>query len=136
MKCWLQTIGAILAILGAGGFFIPDSTALYDWVEPTLPLNLLHLVSGVAFLAVSRYEQASRWTANGFGAIYLLAAILGIFTDHLFGLTASTITVNLIHLLAGAASLYTGTKGKTRPSPSPTAVDQPQEPTQPQEEQK
>ncbi|MFC7442452.1 DUF4383 domain-containing protein [Laceyella putida] len=132
MKCWMQAIGGVLVAIGAGGFFVPETVALHDWLHLTLPHNLIHLISGGAFLAVSHHERASRWTARGFGGIYLLAAILGLFTDDLFGLVESTPVVNTIHFLAGIVSLYVGVKVGT--APKAPAVEEPQEQVQSRDE--
>jgi Domain of unknown function (DUF4383) len=108
MKRWMQTIGGVLLAMGVGGLVIPDTGAWHDWFHPTLSHNLIHMISGGVFLAVSQREQARRWTSLGLGGLYLLAAIWGLFTDNLFGVLPSAAAMDTLHLLIGAASLYTG----------------------------
>lgn len=102
----MRVLGAIFVLLGVVGFFLPDNNILHL----TTPHNLVHLISGIVFLGVSNNETYSLWVARVFGAIYLLASILGLFMDNIFGLFMSTAATDVIHFIIAVLTLYAGFK--------------------------
>src|SRR4051812_34890819 len=106
LQTMMRVLGAIFVLIGIVGFFLP----LYGSLHLTTPLNLVHLISGIVFLGVSNSEKYSLWVARVFGAIYLLTPILGLFMDNVFGLFMSTATINVIHFIIAALTLYAGFK--------------------------
>ncbi|SEN13001.1 DUF4383 domain-containing protein [Lihuaxuella thermophila] len=106
LQTMMRVLGGIFVLLGVLGFFLP----LHGVLHLTTPHNLVHLISGVVFLAVSNYEKYSLWVARIFGAIYLLGAVLGLFMDNIFGLFMSTAGTNVLHFIFAALTLYAGFK--------------------------
>jgi uncharacterized membrane protein HdeD (DUF308 family) len=106
LKNVMRVLGVVFVLIGLAGFFNP----LPDQLHLTAPHNWGHLVSGLIFLGVSNYEEYSRWVARIFGIVYGLTAILGLFVHDIFGLVMATPTVEVIHFILAAITLYTGFK--------------------------
>jgi len=108
-KLYAQAVGVTVVLLGVLGLVLGDRL-LFDAVNIDLFEDIVHLVSGGA-LAYVGFARVDERTASGVvgavGAVYLLYGILGFFTENLFGLLPSGLTVvdNILHLAIGALGL-------------------------------
>ena len=113
-------IGATLVVVGIAGFFYNASFGSGDGTERDAVLgildvngwhNVVHVLTGVIGLAVSGAYDGSRVYAIGFGAIYLVVAVLGFVAgdgDELFNLIPVNTEDNFLHLLIGIAGVTAG----------------------------
>ncbi|SDZ04575.1 DUF4383 domain-containing protein [Thermoactinomyces sp. DSM 45892] len=100
--------GALLLVWGIVGFFLPDSGMITEAVAPSLWSNLLYVVTGVAWLASSSSEEASKMGARVIGVVYALLALSGLFTDEILGVIQATLTNEIIMGVLALVSLCTG----------------------------
>jgi hypothetical protein len=73
--------------------------------------NVVHLLSGVAALAVARSRPAARVFAFGFGGVYVLVTILGLASGDnstLFDLIAINTEDNFLHLAIAVLGIAAG----------------------------
>jgi hypothetical protein len=129
-QAFALVIGATLVVAGIAGFFYNASFGTGDGTErdPLLGIldvngwhNLLHILSGVIGLAVSGAYDGSRIYALGFGAIYLVVALLGFLAgdgDEIFDLIPVNTEDNVLHLLIGFAGVAAGLLTPATPAPS------------------
>jgi hypothetical protein len=127
-------IGATLAIAGIAGFFYSASFGSGDGTEREAVLgildvngwhNLIHIASGGVGLLVAGSYGGSRVYALGFGAVYLVVALLGFLAgdgDELFNLIPVNSEDNVLHLLIGVAGVWAGLATPATPAPSTTAA--------------
>jgi hypothetical protein len=127
-------VGITLVAAGILGFFYNASFGTGDGTERDAVLgildvngwhNLVHILSGVIGLAVARSYDASRVYALGFGAIYLVVALLGFVAgdgDEIFNLIPVNTEDNVLHLLIGFAGVGAGLATPSTPAPSTSAV--------------
>jgi len=98
--------GGLLLVLDGLGAQVPINTT--DWRH-----NLLHVVSGVALLAVSFYarepgrELWPAWASLIFGAFYVALGVLGLTLDQPFGLQLGP-GENAFHFVVGPLALVLG----------------------------
>ena len=131
-------IGATLTIAGIAGFFYSASFGSGDGTERDALLgildvngwhNLIHIASGGIGLLVAGSYGGSRVYALGFGAIYVVVALLGFLAgdgDELFNLVPVNTEDNFLHLLIGLAGVGSGLatpatlapSTQTRPDPA------------------
>jgi hypothetical protein len=131
-------IGATLTIAGIAGFFYSASFGSGDGTEREAVLgildvngwhNLVHIASGGVGLLVAGSYGGSRVYALGFGAVYLVVALLGFLAgdgDELFNLIPVNTEDNFLHLLIGLAGVGSGLatpatlapSTQTRPDPA------------------
>jgi preprotein translocase subunit Sss1 len=90
-RTFMKVLGAVLVLVGIVGFFIPF-TGLLDL---TFTHNLIHLVTGIAALAVSGSSKNSVLLAKVFGVVYLLVGVLGLFVTDV--MVFSIISSNLLN---------------------------------------
>jgi hypothetical protein len=125
--------GVVLIAAGIMGFFYEASFSTGDDAPRDAVLglldvngwhNLVHILSGVVGLAcVGSYANA-RLYALGFGAIYIVVAILGFIYgdgDSIFGLVPVNTEDNVLHALIGIAGIGAGMATPAEPAPT-TAV--------------
>jgi Domain of unknown function (DUF4383) len=124
------TIGATLVVVGIAGFFYNASFGTGDGTERDAVLgildvngwhNLVHVLTGVLGLAVAGAYDGSRAFALGFGAIYLVIALLGFIAgdgDEIFNLIPVNTEDNVLHLLIGIAGVGAGLATPGTPAPS------------------
>ncbi|HET7656807.1 MAG TPA: DUF4383 domain-containing protein [Bacillales bacterium] len=108
-KGFMRIVGIILLIVGIVGF-VYSFPSLF---KLTVLHNIIHIVTGLIFIAVSGSEARSRTTAKVFGYVYLLVALLGIFVTNLAGLLILEPADTVLHFLIAAASLYVGHKSSS-----------------------
>ncbi|WP_162920102.1 DUF4383 domain-containing protein [Paenisporosarcina cavernae] len=104
---FVQVLGIIFIILGVVGFFLP----MEDIFHLTTMHNIVHLVSGIIALIMARSESGAILFAKVFGVIYLLVAIIGLFTHEFIGIVF-LFADNVLHFIIAFASLYVGFASK------------------------
>lgn len=117
LKKAAMAVGAVFLVIGIGGF-IPGLTVSSDGVDKLLGLfqvdgthNVVHLLSGLVFLAASQKGRWSRLAFQVFGVVYALVTIIGFMVGdggHLLGLFHVNTADNFLHLVLTAAFLYFG----------------------------
>src|SRR5918997_5935548 len=130
-------IGATLVVAGIAGFFYNASFGTGDGTDRDAVLgildvngwhNLVHILSGVIGLAVARSYDASRVYALGFGAIYLVVALLGFVAGdggEIFNLIPVNTEDNVLHLLIGFAGGGAGIATPSTPAPGTAPAAEP-----------
>jgi uncharacterized membrane protein HdeD (DUF308 family) len=103
VKTFVKVLGIVFLILGVIGFIFP----MHDLLHLTPIHNVIHLVSGIAALIMSSSEARAILYSKVFGVVYLLAAIIGLFTDEFAGIMMLVAT-NILHFAIAFASLYFG----------------------------
>jgi uncharacterized protein DUF4383 len=123
-------IGATLVVAGIAGFFYNASFGTGDGTERDAVLgildvngwhNVVHVLSGLLGLALAGAYDGSRLYALGFGAIYLVVALLGFVAgdgDEIFNLIPVNTEDNVLHLLIGIAGVGAGLATPSTPAPS------------------
>jgi hypothetical protein len=128
--------GVVLVGAGILGFFYEASFATGDktLVERDAVLgildvngwhNVVHILSGVLGLAVAGSYSNARLYALGFGAVYIVVAILGFIYgdgDSIFKLIPVNTEDNVLHALIGVAGLGAGMATPEEPAPTTTAA--------------
>jgi hypothetical protein len=129
-QAFALVIGATLVVGGVAGFFYNASFATGDGTDRDALLgildvngwhNVVHILTGVIGLAVSGTYDGSRLYALGFGAIYLVIALLGFVAgdgDEIFNLIPVNTEDNVLHLLIGLAGVGAGLLTPSTPAPS------------------
>jgi uncharacterized membrane protein HdeD (DUF308 family) len=102
-KNFVRILGTIFILAGIVGFFFPFEN-VFDLTDSH---NIVHLVSGIIALLVSGSETKSVAFSKIFGSIYLLVAIIGLFTDELLGIHL-LMADNILHFIIAIACLYVG----------------------------
>ena len=89
-------------LVGENGLFYADSTH-----------NIVHILFGIVLLGVGLFaaEQAGS-TMLVVGIIYLLLAIIGIFTNNVLGFIQVNTADNWLHVLLGIALVWAGASGE------------------------
>lgn len=100
---FVKVLGIVFLILGVIGFVLP----MEDLFHLTPIHNVIHLASGIVALIMSTSEAKSILYAKIFGAVYLLVAILGLFTHEFAGIMFMAAT-NILHFAIAFSSLYVG----------------------------
>jgi hypothetical protein len=133
-----RVVGAVFLLVGVLGF-IPGITTNYDQMEfaghmsgaklldvfeVSVLHNLVHLLLGIAGLALSRtVSQASAYLVGG-GAIYLVLWVYGLVVDQ--GSDANFVPVNdadnWLHLVLGVGMIALGVLGRQQAGRSTTRV--------------
>lgn len=111
-----MAVGVVFLVIGLAGFtplaFETDGVKkLLGIFEVDSIHNLVHILSGLAFLAASQRERWSRLGFQVFGIVYALVTVLGFIagTDGtVLGLFHVNIADNFLHLVLAAAFLYLG----------------------------
>lgn len=117
LKKAATVVGAVFLLIGIAGF-IPGLTVESEGVRKLLGLfevdavhNLVHILSGLAFLAAAQKERWSRTAFQVFGVVYALVTVLGFLGGNqgeVLGLIPVNTADNLLHLVLTAAFLYLG----------------------------
>jgi Domain of unknown function (DUF4383) len=129
-QAFALVVGATLVVVGIAGFFYNASFSTGDATDRDAVLgildvngwhNVVHVLTGVIGLAVSGGYDGSRVYALGFGAIYLVLAVIGFVAgdgDEIFNLIPVNTEDNVFHLLVGVAGLGAGAVTPATPAPS------------------
>ena len=135
-QIYALVFGLVLVVAGILGFFYESSFATGDdtLVERDAVLgildvngwhNLVHIASGLVGLAVAGSYANARLYALGFGAIYIVVAILGFIYgdgDSIFKLIPVNTEDNILHALIGVAGLGAGMATPAEPAPTTSAA--------------
>jgi hypothetical protein len=129
-QAFALVIGATLVVAGILGFFYNASFATGDGTERDAVLgildvngwhNVVHVASGVVGLALAGSYDNARVYALGFGAVYLVVALLGFLAgdgDEILNLIPVNTEDNVLHLLIGLAGVGAGLATPSTPAPS------------------
>jgi hypothetical protein len=134
-QLYALVFGLVLVAAGVLGFFYESSFSSGDDAarEAVLGIldvngwhNVVHIASGVVGLAVAGSYANARLYALGFGAIYIVVAILGFIYgngDEIFDIIPVNTEDNVLHVLIGVAGLAAGMATPAEPAPTtaPTA---------------
>ena len=116
-QVYCLVFGVVLVIAAIVGFFTNSSfdtgddaprDALIGLFDVNGWHNVVHLLSGLAALAVAGSRPSARLFAFGFGGVYVLVTILGLAAGDnstLFGLIAINTEDNFLHLAIAAAGI-------------------------------
>lgn len=104
--------GAVFVLVGILGFipaFTPNGHLLGVF-EVNGVHNMIHLLSGVAALVMSRTHKNARLYFQVFGIVYGLVTLLGVFhgDNDLLGIVAHNVADIFLHVIITAAALYFG----------------------------
>lgn len=112
-----MAVGVVFLLVGILGF-IPGITTDDDGVKKLLGLfmvdathNLVHIVSGLAFLAASQKANLSRLVFQLMAVVYALVTIIGFVGGdgtHVLGFIHVNTADNYLHLLLTLAFAYFG----------------------------
>jgi hypothetical protein len=135
-QLYALVFGIVLVAAGILGFFYESSFATGDdtLVERDAVLgildvngwhNVVHILSGLVGLAVAGSYANARMYALGFGAVYIVVAILGFIYgdgDSIFKLIPVNTEDNVLHVLIGVAGLGAGMATPAEPAPTTAAT--------------
>ncbi|MEJ7717631.1 MAG: DUF4383 domain-containing protein [Thermoleophilaceae bacterium] len=118
--------GAVLLLVGILGFFVNASFAVGESVQRDQLIlfdvngwhNIVHIASGIVGLAMAGTPASARLFALGFGAVYALVFLLGLFMDPLLGLLPINAADNVLHLLIALAGIGAGLASGREPAPT------------------
>jgi uncharacterized membrane protein HdeD (DUF308 family) len=113
---FVKVLGIVFLFLGVIGFVLP----MEEIFHLTPIHNVIHIVSGIVALVMSTSEAKSILYAKIFGVVYLLVAILGLFT-HEFAGVMFMLATNILHFAIAFSSLYVGFKSNASASAQHTA---------------
>ena len=105
--------GIVFAAIGVLGF-VPGVTSadghLLGIFEVDALHNVIHLVTGLVFLAVAwKYNEYAKISFKVFGVVYGLVTVLGFISGgSVLGLISVNLADNVLHLLVAAVALYAG----------------------------
>ena len=130
--------GIVLVAAGILGFFyeasfstgddtLRDRDAVLGILDVNGWHNVVHIASGVVGLAVAGSYANARLYALGFGAIYIVVAILGFIYgdgDSIFKLIPVNTEDNVLHVLIGVAGIGAGMATPSEPAPTTAATAQ------------
>jgi len=106
-------VGVVFLLLGLLGFIpalTPDGKVLGLFAVNGLH-NMVHILSGVAFLVASQRSDWSSLTFKVMGVVYALVTVLGFLAGDggsILGLIIVNTNDNFLHLVLTAAFLYFG----------------------------
>ena len=133
-QLYALVFGIVLVAAGILGFFYEASFSSGDDADREAVLgildvngwhNVVHILSGVVGLAVAGSYANARLYALGFGAVYIVVAILGfIYGDggEIFSIIPVNTEDNVLHVLIGVAGIGAGMATPTEPAPTTTAA--------------
>lgn len=108
--------GVVLVAVGLLGFvpaLTPENSEgvrrLLGIFEVNAMHNVIHLLSGIAALVLSKTEANASLYFKVFGVVYALVTVLGFLQgDTVLNLIPINLANNLLHLLIAGSSLYLG----------------------------
>lgn len=133
-QLYALVFGIVLVAAGVLGFFYESSFSTGDDLDRDALLgildvngwhNVVHILSGLVGLAVAGSYANARLYALGFGAIYIVVAILGFIAGdggEIFNLIPVNTEDNVLHVLIGVAGLGAGMATPAEPSPTTTSA--------------
>lgn len=129
-QLYALVFGVVLVAVGILGFFYEASFSTGDDAprEGLLGIfdvngwhNVVHIASGLVGLACAGSWSSARLYALGFGAVYLVVALLGFIMgdgEVILGLIPVNTEDNVLHVLIAVAGLGAGMASPATPEPS------------------
>jgi hypothetical protein len=123
LKKAAMAVGIVFLLLGIAGF-IPGITTddqLFGIFRVDGTHNLVHIISGLAFLAASQKSAWSRLTFQAMAVVYGLVTIIGFMVGvdgHVLGLFHVDTADNWLHLFLTLAFIYFGFIARNRNAPA------------------
>jgi hypothetical protein len=124
-QVYALTLGAVLVAVGVLGFFVEPSFGVGDSAQRGTLIafdingwhNVVHVLSGVAGLALAATAAKARLFCIGYGIVYVLVTILGFVVGD-GGLLLSLIPINtadnLLHLAIALTGIGIGLSSPAR----------------------
>jgi hypothetical protein len=114
-QVYALTLGAVLVAVGILGFIVEPSFGIGDSAQRGTLIafdingwhNVVHVLSGVAGIALARTAAKARLYCIGYGIVYVLVSILGFVVGD-GGLLLSLIPINTADNLLHLAIAFTG----------------------------
>ena len=106
--------GVVFLLIGILGFvdpFVSDDSKLLGIFLVDGVHNMVHILSGLAFLAASQREDWSSLLFKVMGVVYALVTVLGFIAGNggeVLGLIPVNTNDNILHLVLSTAFLYLG----------------------------
>jgi hypothetical protein len=132
-QTYALVVGLALTAAGIVGFLYSSSFGKPGKVDDVFGVldvngwhNLVHLLSGLLLLAVTRSYSAARTYAIGFGAVYAGIAIWGFVIgdgQSILGIVPINSEDNVLHLLIALAGVTAGLVTGKAPKPSPAGTE-------------
>lgn len=113
-------IGLVFVVVAIMGFMNTPLVGANGTFETNTVHDIVHLVSGVIFLALAFTAANSIPSVfKAFGIVYLLVAVIGFFEgDHVLGLIDTNMADHWLHVVLGVVILALGfITGKKEPTP-------------------
>ena len=108
---WAKVFGIVFVLIGILGF-VPGITSngqLLGIFEVNTVHNLIHLLSGIVFLAVMGSEAKSITFFKIFGVVYAIVAIVGILQGNtVLGIFGVNTADNILHVVLALVILSIG----------------------------
>src|SRR3954454_802246 len=127
-------VGAALTLAGIVGFFYSDAFGKPGEIDDVFGVlsvngwhNVVHLLTGLAGLAVARSYGGSRVYAIGLGVVYAVVAIWGFVIgdgESILGFLPVNSEDNVLHLLIALAGVFAGLGTQATPRPSAYDTDE------------
>ena len=135
-QIYALVFGLVLVAVGILGFFynasfaagdetLTDRDAVLGILDVNGWHNVVHIATGLLGLAVAGSYANARTYALGFGATYILVAIIGFIYgdgDSIFRLIPVNTEDNVLHLVIGIAGIGAGVATPEAPAPTTTAA--------------
>jgi hypothetical protein len=102
--------------------FYQHKEPLHDLLHLSAPHNIIHLVTGIVFIAVSGHAVLGKWVVIIIGIVHTLVTILGLFMDNIFDFIMVTPFMKAIHFLVAILALVVGFIGQKATSNQNTSV--------------
>lgn len=125
-QLYALVLGLVLVLVGILGFFVNASFAVGELVERDELIifdvngwhNVVHLASGAVGLAMAGTAASARLFAIGFGVVYGLVFVLGLFMDPLLGIIPINAADNVLHALIAIVGIAAGLASSAEPAPT------------------
>ena len=128
-QIYALTFGATLVVAGILGFFYSadfstgdtDSDALIGVFDVNGWHNVVHILSGLAGLALARSWSGARLYAYGFGLVYLVITGIGFAIgdgESILGLIPVNTADNILHLSIAVLGLFAAILSPSAPRPT------------------
>lgn len=113
LKKAAMAVGAVFLLIGVAGFIpgITSESQLLGIFRVDATHNLVHILSGLVFLAVAQNGRWARIAFQVFGVVYALVTVIGFMVgvdNTVLGLFHVDMADNVLHLFLAAAFLYLG----------------------------
>lgn len=105
-----QTLGTLLVILGIAGMFSDGTLFLFS---ATLPINIFHILSGLALLDAARSHHLSQCGLMVWGSIFAMVALAGyLWNGNILGFFWTNRADDFLHSLIAIIALIISFSGR------------------------